>query len=69
MKLIAKAYRDGLRYEKDLPQHFAFVPLYDVFPPWRETDAAHKHWCNRIIDERTNVEIYNRNTQSITAFG
>jgi hypothetical protein len=69
MKLLAIAYRGGLRYEKDLPQHFKDVALFNIFPPWHETDAAYKAWCSRIIDERTNVEIYNRNTQSISILG
>ena len=69
MKFIAIAYRGGLRYEKDLPQHFTDVAMWNIFPPWRETDAAYKAWCSRIIDERTQLEIFNRNTQSITALG
>lgn len=69
VKMIAKAYRGGLRYEKDLPQHFQDVAMWNIFPSWRETDAAYKAWCNRIIDERTNIEIYNRNTWSLTVCG
>lgn len=67
VKLVGIAIRGELRYEKDLAQHFMSVALRDIFPPWRETDATYKAWSDRIIDERTQVEIYNRNTRAITA--
>jgi hypothetical protein len=40
---------DGVRYEKDLRDHFFRVAFWNTFPPFNETDAARKHWATRII--------------------
>jgi hypothetical protein len=39
---------DGKRYEKDLPPHFFRVVFWNIFPPFRETDAARKAWATRV---------------------
>lgn len=44
---------DGLRYEKDLKQHFTHVAFWNTFPPFRETDAARRAWADRVLDMKS----------------
>lgn len=43
---------NGLRYEKDLQQHFFWVAFWNIFPHCNETEASRKKWAHRIINEK-----------------
>ena len=48
IELVAVEVRDGVRYEKDLMQHFWAAPILKIFVPINETDAVRRKWATNV---------------------
>ena len=49
VKLTAIVVHEGIRYERNLAQHFMHVQFDRIFPPRNETVKALEAWANKTL--------------------